>query len=426
MRNAKERDSTLNRPLRILYVDQNSELGGGQLALVQLLREIDRNRVEPIVVLGRPGGVEEDIRELATTHILFLDEAVQNLKWERQGFLLPLLALKACISITRYIFRLRQVIRQEHIDVIHGNSIKACILAGIAARLSSTPVIWHIRSRIAKDSMPLPAVVIGRFLLRVIPHFVIANSHATLAILKLPASKPQGVVYSTINAQALKDAAQGCSNFVAAIEAGAEIRFGIIGRIIPWKGQDIFVRAAATVHGLVPGTKFFVIGSASKDEESIAYEKQVRQVAESLKLKPDVLVFTGFQKEIHLAIAQLHVVVNPSTKPEPIAQVAAQALLAGKVVIASAGGGTPEIISHGQTGLLVSPGSPEALSEAMLKVLSDPVTAQAMADRGNEQASTMFCPKRIAKEVEEIYLKVANYKEYDVPQRTTTRQRKAA
>ena len=66
--------------------------------------------------------------------------------------------------------------REQRIDLVHTNSLKADIIGGIAARLAGKPLIWHVRDRIDRDYLPGAVVRVFRWLCGVVPDQVIANS----------------------------------------------------------------------------------------------------------------------------------------------------------------------------------------------------------------------------------------------------------
>ena len=146
------------------------------------------------------------------------------------------------------------------IDLIHTNSLKADIIGGIAARIAGIPVVWHVRDRIEADYLPKMVVRVFRFLSQNLPDFVIANSSATLASLHLSGKRRSATVDT--NGRVVHD---GCN--VVSIKDGSEgvrttVRIGLVGRIAPWKGQDIFIRAAALLKEKHPEARFEIIGAA--------------------------------------------------------------------------------------------------------------------------------------------------------------------
>ena len=92
--------------------------------------------------------------------------------------------------------------------------------------------------------------------------------------------------------------------------------------------------------------------------------------------------------------------VAPSRWAESFANVAAEAMMRGTMVIASALGGMAEYIRDGDTGILVPPGDEEALAEARMAVLRDRELAERMGRRGREIALCELTPDACAERFE--------------------------
>jgi UDP-N-acetylglucosamine:LPS N-acetylglucosamine transferase len=171
-----------------MYFDHTAMLGGGEIALLNLIASIDRELVRPIVVLSTEGPLAEALRPLAEVHILELPEDLRRAKKDRLR-IATLLKFRQVFQIARYINRLRQFIRKKEIDIVHTNSLKADIIGGLAGRLAFVPVIWHLRDRIESDYLPGPVVKVFRFLARAIPTFIVTVSEAVLNTLKFESDR---------------------------------------------------------------------------------------------------------------------------------------------------------------------------------------------------------------------------------------------
>jgi glycosyltransferase involved in cell wall biosynthesis len=386
------------RRTRILYFDQTASLSGGELALLSLIRELDKEAFEPIVILFEDGVLAEKLQGLAEVLVMPLDPSVQGMRKDAVGGNSSL--SKVAVTL-RYIGSMVSVTRRLRPDVVHCNSLKADIIGGIAARLARVPLIWHIRDRIADDYLPPRVVKVFRSMCRVLPNYVIANSNATLETLFLPPNKPHSVVGSGFDVEEFARAGQGHASLTSVLAQGAPIEIGIVGRISPWKGQDIFLRAAAIVHAAFPQTRFSIIGAALFGEQE--HESKLHALVEELHLASAV-TFRGFQENVSQAIADLDLLVHASVIPEPLGQVIAQGMAAGKPVVATRGGGASETVQDGVSGWLVPPSDPASLAEAILQVLRNPQASEEIASQGQRSVKANFDPRRIAQSVEAIYL----------------------
>jgi glycosyltransferase involved in cell wall biosynthesis len=384
-------------PLRVLFLDHTATMSGGEIALLELVRHLDPRYCKPIVTLGADGKLREKLDEAGVeTHVLALaSEVVQTRKDSLGGS--SVLRLKTVYSMLRYIQRLARFFREQKIDLVHANSLKADILGGLAARRAHIPVIWHVRDRIEADYLPMPAVRLFRRLCRVVPSYVIANSEATLQTLRLNRRDRQSVVYSGVDL-----AAYPLSSL--APQTNREVqRIGLIGRISPWKGQHIFLQAAAEVRCRFPKARFQLIGAALFSERD--YEMQLHTLVRSLQLE-DCVEFLGFREDVPALLADLDMLVHASTSGEPFGQVIVQGMAAERPVVATASGGVLEIVEEGVTGLLVPPGDVTALAQAICTLLQQPERAHEMGLRGRLRVQERFTIQVAARKAESVYAEV--------------------
>jgi glycosyltransferase involved in cell wall biosynthesis len=395
--------STDNAVHRVLYIDHTAEIGGGEIALLNLVRNIDSRRILPIVLLFSDGPLVEKMRNHAETHVLKLEPQVVKMAKDALGWR-SLFKLRAAWFTFRHVFRVMRFAKKARVEIIHTNSLKADLIGGLAARLAGIPVVWHVRDRIESDYLPGLVVKVFRFLCRTIPNFVIANSSATLGTLHLVGKRGGLAIASRID----------LASFTGVVHDGCEVerlprprmrrgeatRIGLIGRISPWKGQHIFIQAAALLHARYPSARFEIIGAPLFAEQE--YERKLHGLCEDLGVGAAV-EFAGFVDNVSSRLAQLDIVVHASTVGEPFGQVIIEGMAEQKPVVATNGGGVPEIVVHGETGLLVPMGDAVAMADAIDFLLKNPEAASQMGLRGRERALSLFTIQKTARKVEGVY-----------------------
>jgi glycosyltransferase involved in cell wall biosynthesis len=226
---------------------------------------------------------------------------------------------------------------------------------------------------------------------------------ATLETMRLPETSAGIAISSGVDLERFVAAAEGAETLSQALSAGHPVRIGIIGRLSPWKGQDVFLRAAAIVHRSHPKTAFYIVGAAMFGDEE--HEKVLQNLAEELGIR-DCTEFTGFRRDVPEAMAKLHIVVHASTTAEPFGQVIVQAMAAGKPLIASEGGGASEILDQGKFGLLTPRGDHLALADAIEEVIGDPNRAEQAAAFGRVRALERYGVAFTTRAVERVYEQV--------------------
>ena len=180
----------------------------------------------------------------------------------------------------------------------------------------------------------------------------------------------------------------------------------ILGQLKGLKGHDLFIRAIPLIRRQVPDARFVIIGGELNGAEK--YAAMLKRMAARLGLM-DVLTFLGARSDVAELQPDLDVAVHPSRSENPGGAV--YTLLAGVPTAGSSVGGIPEIIHHGDTGLLFPPDNVEALAVAVIGLLREPAKAQEMALRGQDLAKELFDIQETAPHVVGLYRRVIELRE---------------
>jgi glycosyltransferase involved in cell wall biosynthesis len=382
------------RRLRVVFVDHVARLSGGEIALLRLLPTLSRH-VDVLVILGESGPLEERLRDAGiTVEVLQLPEKVRDLRRDRVrpgrlGVTVPIRAL-------RYALMLRRRIREAEADIVHTNSLKAALYGGIAGRLAPAFVVWHIRDRISDDYLPGPAVRIVRAVSRFVPHAIIANSQETLST--VPRGRASTVVYNPI----VPDSPGRAVRARRPTEQAPAV-VGMLGRLAPWKGQDVFIDAFALAFR---GTdvRGRLIGEALFGEDEFALELHARASDRGVA---DQLEFRGFREDIWAELHELDVLVHCSVRPEPFGQVVLEGLAAGVPVVAARAGGPAEVITNDVNGILTTPGDAEELARQLRRLVDDPDLRMRLAIAGRWR-SRDFSPEQTVERLLAVYAYVTD------------------
>jgi glycosyltransferase involved in cell wall biosynthesis len=163
---------------------------------------------------------------------------------------------------------------------------------------------------------------------------------------------------------------------------------GVVGRInLDQKGQDVFVRAAATLAPRFPEVGFVVVGSPFTGNQE--HRRRLDRLVDELRLS-DRITCTGDVEDIATMYGALDVCVLPARKPEALGNVLLEAMAMGKPVVGSAIGGIPEIIEDGKNGLIVEASNAGALADALVRLLADPALCRRMGREGQRRFYESF------------------------------------
>jgi glycosyltransferase involved in cell wall biosynthesis len=375
--------------LKVVYLDHVARLSGGEIALLRLLPHLDR--VEPHVILAEDGPLVGRLHLAGiSTEVMPLADRARRLRKDsiRSGGV----STSVAAETTRYVLRLAARLRCLRPDLVHTNSLKAGVYGSVAARLAGVPMIWHVRDHIEEHYLPAPAVTLVRRMTRYLATAVVANSRSTMETLAAPGEPV--VIYSVLP-EVLSDVP------VRNRATGGPLTFGVVGRLSPWKGQDVFLRAFAQAF---PGgdERAAIVGGALFGEDE--YARLLPALAEKLGIA-DRVEFRGHRADVWDELSRIDVLVHSSVTPEPFGQVILEGMAAGVPVIAAGAGGPSEILEHDVTGVLYPPADVPGLAAAMRRLrdrqLRDRLSAAA------RDALGPYSPSVVAGQLQDLYAKVA-------------------
>jgi glycosyltransferase involved in cell wall biosynthesis len=175
---------------------------------------------------------------------------------------------------------------------------------------------------------------------------------------------------------------------------------GITANVNPWKGQEILVRAVAELSADFPRLGCLVVGGLVRGAEPYLAGMEAFVAERGLGSR---VRFVGARSDIADIVASLDVLVHASITPEPFGRVLIEGMALGRPIVATAGGGVPEIVVDGQTGLLVPGGDVGAMAAALRRLLGDPALRQRFGAAGLARARSHFSLESYVAGVEAVY-----------------------
>jgi glycosyltransferase involved in cell wall biosynthesis len=371
---------------RVVYLDHTAQISGAEVSLARLLPAI--GDVETHVILATDGPLAPLLtRSGCSTQVLPLGETSRGLSREAVSIRHP--PVRSAIATTGYVVRLTRHLRRLEPDIVHTNSLKAALYGGVAGRLAGVPVVWQINDRVADDYLPRFAVRLMRAAGSWLPQHVIVNSEATAAT--LPVRRPVTVIPHPIPVSPPGPGPQP-------YRPRPGLRVGIVGRLSPWKGQDVFLRgfAAAFPDG---GATAVIAGAALFGEDEI--EPGLRALAAELGIAERVEML-GHRDDVPEVMAGLDILVHASVIPEPFGMVVGEGMALGLPVVAADAAGPSEIIDHGVNGLLYRMGDPAALAAVLRQLAEDEDLRRSLGEAGRVRSAD-FSPAVVAAAVRAVY-----------------------
>jgi glycosyltransferase involved in cell wall biosynthesis len=357
---------------RVLLLSNTGMIvGGGEVSLLQLLRDLDRGRWPVTVGCPEEGAVAARARSQGVPVLIVPMPTVRG---------------SGLLRLPSLVTRLAGRIREGQFGLIHANGSRCMLYGGLAGRRAGVPVLWHVRID-SKDPWLDP-------LLERLADRIVANSAATAARFGGRAAGRVTVVPNGVDLAAFRPGLGG-ARVRGELGIPPEARLvGTVGRLHPVKGHDLFLRAAAEVATAFPTAHFLLVGGGEAEGE-------LKALAAQLGLDPRVH-FAGHREDIPEILPALDCFVLAS-REEPFGRVLVEAMAAGLPVVAARVGGVPEIVLEGTTGLLVPPGDPAPLAAAIRQILADPARARAMGLAGRTRAEREYDAALHARRVEALY-----------------------
>lgn len=375
------RNSMSTRQISVLMFSNSTARGGAEEHIAQLLQRVDR-RLFSLHLACTPEMarlLEKDLPSDVKVARLTLDSPKDiDGAWE-----------------------LGRLLRKWKIDILHSHLFRASLFASPVGRLFRIPVIIetpHLRETWRKGWLK------SNFLIDRLAGFFVdryiavseANARYLVEQKRIPASKvtiiQNGCPLDRVNRSNAKPA-----GIRERLGFGSnEIVMLVMGRLEPQKGHRVLLQAMASfLRERVPELRLVCAGTGTLQNE-------LEKMTKNLNLS-DVVRFVGFQSNVADWLAMADIGVLPSFY-EGLPLAAIESLAAGLPLIATAVDGTPEVVVNGETGLLVPPGDPKALADAIALLALNADLRSKLAWGGIRRVNERFTIQRQIGETEKLYL----------------------
>jgi glycosyltransferase involved in cell wall biosynthesis len=353
--------------MKIVHFVIGGEVAGGQMVALRLARAA-RERGDEVSFVAPERG---PFTELA----------------EHEGFRVEILPLRRSYQLGAA-WRLARLLRRRRAHVLHTHTLAAAnVLSRLAGAAAHVPVVSHLH--IENHFRPATRRVLAG----------LDNATARLAARLVAVSEdtrrayerqgyPRGrieVVYNGVDVPA---------NGGFGFRRNEPARIGEIARLCDVKGQRELLQAVARL----PEARLVLAGRDL--EQGGAFQDALERESERLGIRERVEF--GFHEDVPALLESLDVVALPSwTEGLPV--VLLEAMAHARPVVATPVGGTPELVVDGETGLLVPPRDPEALADALRRLLGDPDLARRLGEAGRERVAERFTAARQTRRILELY-----------------------
>lgn len=290
---------------------------------------------------------------------------------------------------------IQRFLKEHQIDILHTHNYKSDIVGFLATRFSPTQWVgtnhvWHSTDSKLRFYESLDAFVL-RFA-KII--FTVSKEIKDDLIAKgFPASKlhviNNGITISQFNQTSQRNVLR--SSFG---RTEKDILLVIPGRLAPEKGHEVLFKALNLVIPRVPHIYCLVVGDGP-------LKNDLEALVKSMKLEKHV-IFTGIRKDMPDIYNACDVMINASFI-EGLPMVILEAMASRLPIIATKVGGVPNVLRNKENGILLDPGKPEDLAEAIIELSSDPLKRKHLAHQAYEDVCQDYSDEHMAKNYYSYY-----------------------
>ena len=349
--------------LRVAHVTQGLDLGGSEKLLVEFARHADRQRFELLFIsLGDRGVLTKD---------------VESLGW-------PVMPLNVPSGLRpELVLRLARWLRCQRIDVVHTHDDRQLLYGALAARLARVPRVIHTRHGRSLGLSPRQQRLVALAARRIHRFVCVSRDAARLSARQGIPRQKLCIIWNGIDLDRF--------SFTGLHPDGPAV---LVARLSPEKDIGTLIEAARLMVRREPSFRLEIAGDGTCLTELQDWTRR-------LGLE-DRVRFLGATHFVHGVLSRARLFVLSSIS-EGVSLTLLEAMATGLPVVATDVGGNPEVVSHGETGLLVAPRDPAALARAIWRVWSDRNLGRELGAAGRRRVEKHFEVRRMVAQYEKLY-----------------------
>lgn len=374
--------SKKEKRIRILHVVDGYRMGGAENKLLELIARLDRDKYEILLCnVGPDGPLKPQFEHLD----------IQTFDFPRRWSFDPI-----------PVFKLAKLMRKHKIDVVQTTLFWADFIGAMAAKWAGVPLIlsWETVSHEGdpyhnkfqrRKGYELASKLMNRII-------AVSNEVKTSLVKRrgVPSEKISVIHYGVDLARYNPNGRE--TRIAKRAELGLnpdDFLIGIVARLEPWKGHDIFVEAFAGPAEAFSNVHVILVGDGSLRQ---SLEEQVRQHGLDSRIH-----FLGVRHDIAELLNCIDLFVLPSRPGEGLPNVLLEAMACGVPVVATNVGGVPELVRDGYNGYVVKTGDVAELRDALRKVISDKRHLKQLSENALTTVQTEFSLEKQLTAFEAVY-----------------------
>lgn len=350
----------------VLHLFSGDLWAGAEVMVFHLLSELRKREGLKIVALSLNEGM--------------LAEKLRNAEIETH------VISEADHSFAAILSKARQVLKGRKVHVVHSHRYKENLLAFLLAKWIGAPRLvttLHGLSEPVDLKIRVNYFVLKHFFTRVV---AVSREIDQVLVQKYGFRREKiDVIYNGVPAPPVS--LRGDSR-------NGSFHIGTVGRMAPVKDYNLFLEVAADVARRTDRVRFSILGDGPLKKELIRRAKELKIEERVAFLPPRPDPFSYYQSlDLYLS----------TSRHEGIPLSVLEAMASGKPVVAPRVGGLPEMISHGEQGLLMEDREPQNFSEACLRLLRDEALRRGMGENASRRVAASFSHSRMAASYFDLY-----------------------
>jgi glycosyltransferase involved in cell wall biosynthesis len=357
---------------RILHTEWSKGWGGQEVRILQESLEFMKRGYGMMIACQPGSGIQKAAR----------DKGIPVISLRMRAAIDPL-AILGCA----------RAIQKNSIDLVHTHSSVDSWCCSLASRLSGVPVV---RSR--HLGIPIQTNYFSYFLyMRLADRIITSGEAVRKRMIEVNGYDPRKIVSipAGIDEQKFSPEIDGDPVRKEFNLRPGDFLLGVVSMLRKWKGHLYLLEAVKALGERIPDLKLLIAGSGPQEET-------IREFIRENGLNGKVIM-AGYREDVPQILKSLDLFVFPSYTNEAAPQVILQAMAMGIPVISTFVGGIEDVVSNGETGILVPPADARALSEAILWVHQNREESGKMAQKAKETVWKDYAFSRTIERTEEVY-----------------------
>lgn len=376
---------------KILYLHAGAELYGADIVMLELIKRIDKEKYEPVVILPNDGQLVKKLRDLEVNVI------VQNYPILRRKYFNLKGIIKYCFEYIKYSKKIIKYIKKENIDILHINT-SAVLEGAYIKKKTGIRTIWHIHEILVKPKF------ISKFIYNIIARYsdeIVCVSEAVKEhFMKITNRRDVKVIYNGVdNSKFNKNI--NCEYLKKEFDIKDEdIVVGMIGRVNAWKGQNDFLNAMELIFPKVSNLKALIVGGVFEGQEwrMQELEKNINESKYS-----DKIIFSDYRQDSANIHKLIDIFILPSINPDPLPTVVLEAMASAKPIVGYRHGGICEMVEDGYNGYLANVKDVKDLANKIWLLIENQELRILMGNRSEERQKKYFSLDAYVSNFEKLY-----------------------